>query len=85
MTFPVRPVLPGFHPDPSVCLVGGHYYLANSSFEVAPGVPLHRSTDLRTWEIGHVLDRPGQLPWTVPLRRPTSSRRPRATTPSASG
>ncbi|OQR64446.1 glycoside hydrolase 43 family protein [Streptomyces maremycinicus] len=63
MQLPVRPVVPGFHPDPSVCRVGDVYYLANSSFEYAPGVPIHRSTDLRTWEhIGHALDRPSQLP-----------------------
>ncbi|WP_405632509.1 glycoside hydrolase family 43 protein [Streptomyces sp. NBC_00016] len=63
MQLPVRPVLPGFRPDPSVCRVGDVYYLANSSFEYAPGVPIHRSTDLRTWEhLGHALDRPAQLP-----------------------
>jgi beta-xylosidase len=57
-----RPVLAGFHPDPSICRVGDTYYLVNSSFEYAPGVPVFRSTDLRSWEqIGNVLDRPSQL------------------------
>jgi hypothetical protein len=57
-----RPVVPGFHPDPSVCVVDGVYLMACSSFEYAPGIPLFRSTDLRTWEpAGHVLDRPEQL------------------------
>jgi xylan 1,4-beta-xylosidase len=57
-----RPVIPGFHPDPSICRVGDTYYLATSSFEYAPGVPIFRSTDLRAWElIGHALDRPSQL------------------------
>ena len=57
-----RPLIPGFHPDPSICRVGDIYYLVCSSFEYAPGVPLYRSTDLRAWEqIGHVLDRPSQL------------------------
>ena len=57
-----RPVIPGFYPDPSICRVRDTYYLVNSSFEYAPGVPIHRSTDLRTWEqIGNVLDRPSQL------------------------
>ncbi|MDC2951962.1 glycoside hydrolase family 43 protein [Streptomyces heilongjiangensis] len=52
----------GFHPDPTVCQVDGTYYMAHSSFEYAPGVPLYRSTDLRTWEhLGHALDRPSQL------------------------
>jgi xylan 1,4-beta-xylosidase len=62
MQLPTRPVIPGFHPDPSVCRVGDAYYLACSSFEYAPGVPIYRSADLRTWEqIGHALDRPSQL------------------------
>jgi xylan 1,4-beta-xylosidase len=57
-----RPVLSGFHPDPSICRVGDTYYLATSSFEYAPGVPIFRSTDLRSWElIGHALHRPSQL------------------------
>lgn len=61
MTDP-RPVVPGFHPDPSICRVDGTYWMVVSSFEYAPGVPLFMSTDLVTWEqAGHVLDRPSQL------------------------
>ncbi|KDN23716.1 glycoside hydrolase family 43 protein [Amycolatopsis rifamycinica] len=57
------PIVPGFHPDPSICRVGDTYYLANSSFEYVPGVPIRRSTDLVTWELlGHALTRPSQLP-----------------------
>jgi xylan 1,4-beta-xylosidase len=57
-----RPVVPGFHPDPSICRVGDTFHLATSSFEYAPGVPLFSSTDLRSWEqVGNVLDRPSQL------------------------
>ena len=57
-----RPVIPGFHPDPSICRVGDTFYLVTSSFEYAPGVPVFRSADLRSWEqIGSVLDRPSQL------------------------
>jgi beta-xylosidase len=57
-----NPVLPGFHPDPSVCRVGDDYYLACSSFEYFPGVPLFHSRDLVHWtQIGNVLDRPSQL------------------------
>ncbi|RKN45026.1 glycoside hydrolase family 43 protein [Streptomyces hoynatensis] len=57
-----NPVLPGFHPDPSVCRVGPDYYLACSSFEYFPGVPLFHSRDLVHWtQIGNALDRPGQL------------------------
>jgi xylan 1,4-beta-xylosidase len=56
------PALAGFFPDPSICYVDGTFYLANSSFEYFPAVPLHSSTDLRTWTpIGHAIDRPGQL------------------------
>ncbi|WP_410613377.1 family 43 glycosylhydrolase [Amycolatopsis sp. lyj-109] len=57
------PIVPGFHPDPSICRVGDTFYLANSSFEYVPGVPIRRSTDLVSWElIGHALTRPSQLP-----------------------
>ena len=34
-----NPVIPGYHPDPSVCRVGDTYYLVNSSFQYFPGVP----------------------------------------------
>src|SRR5690242_7050388 len=58
-----RPVIPGFYPDPSVCRVGDDYYLATSSFEYFPGVPVWHSRDLLSWEqIGHVLERPSQMP-----------------------
>ncbi|MET8100869.1 family 43 glycosylhydrolase [Streptomyces sp. NPDC005236] len=57
-----HPLLPGFNPDPSVVRVGTDYYLVTSSFEYLPGLPVHHSTDLRTWrQIGHVATRPGQV------------------------
>lgn len=57
-----NPVIPGFHPDPSVCRVGDDFYLVNSSFQYFPGVPLFHSKDLIHWEqIGHCLTRPSQL------------------------
>ena len=57
-----NPVLPGFHPDPSICRVGDDFYLVTSSFEYFPGLPLQHSRDLVKWRlIGHVLDRPEQL------------------------
>jgi len=57
-----NPVIPGFHPDPSICRVGADYYLACSSFEYFPGVPIFHSHDLVHWtQIGNVLDRPSQL------------------------
>ena len=58
-----NPVLSGFHADPSVCRVGADYYLATSSFEYFPGVPIYHSRDLVHWrQIGHALTRPSQLP-----------------------
>ncbi|MFJ9636653.1 glycoside hydrolase family 43 protein [Streptomyces sp. NPDC101178] len=45
----VNPVLPGFHPDPSILRVGGDYYLATSTFEWLPGVAVHHSRDLVHW------------------------------------
>ena len=57
-----NPVLPGFHPDPSVCRVGSDFYLLTSSFEYFPGVPIFHSRDLVHWtQIGHVLTRASQL------------------------
>jgi xylan 1,4-beta-xylosidase len=60
-----NPIVPGFYPDPSLCRVGRDYYLATSSFEYFPGVPLLHSTDLVHFTpIGHALTRPSQLPLT---------------------
>ncbi len=57
-----NPVIPGFHPDPSVVSVGDDFYLVTSSFCYFPGVPIFKSKDLVNWDqIGHVLDRPSQL------------------------
>ncbi len=57
-----NPVLPGMHPDPTVCRVGRDFYLACSSFEYFPGVPIFHSRDLVSWrQLGHALTRPGQL------------------------
>ncbi|GAA2078248.1 glycoside hydrolase family 43 protein [Microbacterium hatanonis] len=56
------PLLSGFHPDPSICRVGDDYYLATSTFEYFPGVPIFTSRDLVTWQqLGHALNRPSQL------------------------
>lgn len=55
-------IIPGFHPDPSICRVGDRYYLATSSFEYLPAVPLFTSTDLVNWsQLGNVLDRSTQV------------------------
>ena len=58
-----NPILPGFYPDPSICRVGDDYYLVTSSFEYFPGIPIFHSRDLVNFrQLGHVLDRKGQLP-----------------------
>ncbi|MBQ2334345.1 MAG: glycoside hydrolase family 43 protein, partial [Prevotella sp.] len=58
-----NPIIPGFHPDPSVCRVGDTYYLVNSSFQYFPGVPIYESKDMIHWQqIGNVLDRASQIP-----------------------
>jgi xylan 1,4-beta-xylosidase len=44
-----NPILPGFHPDPSICRVGKDYYIATSTFEWWPGVRIHHSRDLVNW------------------------------------
>ena len=47
---------------PTVCRVGSTFYLATSSFEYFPGVPLYRSENLVSWEpVGHCLTRDSQL------------------------
>ena len=58
-----NPVIPGFHPDPSICRVGEDYYLATSSFAFFPGIPIHHSRDLVHWRlIGNAVSRPSQCP-----------------------
>ena len=51
-----NPILPGFNPDPCICRKGEDYYLAVSTFEWMPGIPIYHSRDLKHWEIySHVL------------------------------
>jgi xylan 1,4-beta-xylosidase len=62
MTAIRNPVLPGFHPDPSIVRVGPDYFLATSTFEWFPGVRIYHSRDLATWTLAACpLVRPGQL------------------------
>ncbi|MEE7548007.1 family 43 glycosylhydrolase, partial [Xanthomonas sp. Kuri4-1] len=52
----LNPVLAGDHPDPSVLRDGEDYYLALSSFDAYPGLPLWHSRDLVNWQpLGHAL------------------------------
>jgi xylan 1,4-beta-xylosidase len=57
-----NPILPGFHPDPSIIRVGDDYYIATSTFEWFPGVVIHHSKDLVHWRaIARPLNRIEQL------------------------
>lgn len=57
-----NPILPGYHPDPSIVRVEDDYYLVNSTFIWYPGIPIYHSKDLVNWQqIGNAIDRPDQL------------------------
>ncbi len=46
-----NPILPGFNPDPCICRKNDDYYLAVSSFEWFPAIPIYHSRDLKNWEL----------------------------------
>lgn len=51
-----NPILPGFNPDPCICRKADDYYLAVSTFEWFPGIPVYHSKDLKNQELyTHVL------------------------------
>lgn len=51
-----NPILPGFNPDPCICRKRDDYYLAVSTFEWFPVIPVYHSRDLKNWELyTHVL------------------------------
>ena len=57
-----NPILPGFNPDPCICRKGEDFYLAVSTFEWLPGIPIYHSRDLKHWELySHVLTDEGQV------------------------
>lgn len=57
-----NPIIRGFYPDPSICRAEGKYYVACSSFQYFPGVPVFESTDLVNWhQAGHCLTRLDQV------------------------
>ncbi|KAI0434976.1 glycoside hydrolase family 43 protein [Xylaria sp. FL1042] len=63
-----NPVIPGFNPDPTVCVVLATettpttYFLSTSTFEYFPGCPIYTSVDLVNWRlIGHALTRRSQI------------------------
>ena len=57
------PIVSGLHPDPTICRVGEDYYLAHSSMEYSPAIPIRHSRDLVNWTLlGNALDRDDQFP-----------------------
>ncbi|RYP83493.1 hypothetical protein DL770_005383 [Monosporascus sp. CRB-9-2] len=63
-----NPVIRGFNPDPTVCVVPATetalttYFLSTSTFEYFPGCAIYASTDLVNWRlIGHALTRRSQI------------------------
>ncbi|MBR0283143.1 MAG: glycoside hydrolase family 43 protein [Oscillibacter sp.] len=46
-----NPILPGFNPDPCICRKGEDFYIAVSSFEWFPGIPIYHSKDMKHWEL----------------------------------
>lgn len=57
-----NPVIPGFHPDPSIVRVGDDFYAVTSTFSWFPGLPIFHSRDLVNWRfIGNAIDRPEQV------------------------
>lgn len=46
-----NPILPGFNPDPCICRRGDDFFIAVSSFEWMPGIPIYHSRDLAHWEL----------------------------------
>ncbi len=46
-----NPIITGFSPDASICRCGDDYYIATSSFEWFPGVPVYHSKDLVNWTL----------------------------------
>ena len=57
-----NPIIPGFNPDPCICRKGDDYYLAVSTFEWLPGIPIYHSRDLKNWELyTHILKNEGDV------------------------
>ena len=57
-----NPIIRGFYPDPSICEAEGKYYLACSSFQYMPGVPIFESDDLVNWkQVANCLTRNDQV------------------------
>lgn len=64
----MNPVIRGFNPDPTICVVPATesspttFFLSTSTFELFPGAAIYTSLDLLNWElIGHALNRRRQV------------------------
>lgn len=56
-----NPIFSGFNADPCICRKGDDFYVAVSSFEWFPGIPVYHSKDLKNWELyTHVLQNDGR-------------------------
>lgn len=57
-----NPIIRGFYPDPSICQAEGKYYVACSSFQYFPGVPIFESGDLINYrQVANALTRTSQV------------------------
>lgn len=75
-TYFSNPIIPGFAPDPSICVVAPtpssstaktSYFLTTSTFNLFPSCAIYHSTDLLNWElIGHALTRRSQIEMRTP-------------------
>jgi beta-xylosidase len=51
-----NPIISGVNADPTIVRVGDDYFIASSSFEYFPGLPIYHSVNLVDWKlIGHGL------------------------------
>lgn len=46
-----NPILLGFDPNLCICRKGDDLYIALSSFEWFPGIPVYYSRDMKNWEL----------------------------------
>lgn len=58
-----NPIFAGFFPDPSTIVVDGRFYIAHSSFEWFPVVPIHSSLDLQHWAYAGALAPDSTVDW----------------------
>ena len=57
-----NPILPGVNPDPCICRKGNDFFIAVSSFEWFPGIPIYHSRDMKNWELySHALQNADEL------------------------